>query len=123
MSAHTPGPWQLKNDYDGRTTVIANVDGETFADGTSSSSYDFVCDTYRDGDDDSRSMAIAIANARLIAAAPALLAALQSFIPELEQRERFISANDSAWSQSERDMLDRIWAARKAVRDATGEAA
>jgi hypothetical protein len=55
------------------------------------------------------------ANARLIAAAPDLLAALLAFIPELEQRERFISANDSPWSQSEKDMLDRIWAARKAV--------
>jgi hypothetical protein len=75
-SKHTPGPWQIKNDYTERHIVIANVDGETFTDGTSSCSYDFVCDTYGDGDDDSRSMAVAIANARLIASAPDLLAAL-----------------------------------------------
>jgi hypothetical protein len=78
MSKHTPGPWQVMNDYDGATIVVANVDGETFSDGTSTFSYDFVCDTYGDGDDDSRSKAVAIANARLIAAAPDMLAALKA---------------------------------------------
>lgn len=66
----TPGPWQVMNEYDGATIVIANVDGETFSDGTSTFSYDFVCDTLPDDGDGSRSREIAVANARLIAAAP-----------------------------------------------------
>lgn len=69
----TPGPWQVMNEYDGATTVIANADGETFSDGTSTFSYDFVCDTLPDDGDGSRSREIAVANARLIAAAPDLL--------------------------------------------------
>lgn len=73
-SKHTPRPWQVMNEYDGATIVIANIDGETFADGTSTFSYDFVCDTLPDDADGSRSREIAIANARLIAAAPDLLA-------------------------------------------------
>lgn len=76
-SNHTPGPWQVMNDYDGATVVIANVDGESFSDGTRTFSYDFVCDTLPDDHDGSRSREIAIANARLIAAAPDMLAALK----------------------------------------------
>ena len=76
MSApkHTPGPWQVKSDYE-PTIVIGNVDGEII-DSTAHYTYDFVCDTL--GDDDSRSPAIAEANARLIAAAPELLEALNT---------------------------------------------
>lgn len=73
----TPGPWQVMNEYDGATIVIANVDGETFPDGTSTFSYDFVCDTLPDDGDGSRSRVIAKANARLIAAAPDMLLALK----------------------------------------------
>lgn len=78
MSKHTPAPWQVMNEYDGATVVIANVDGETFSDGTSTFSYDFVCDTLPDDGDGSRSREIAVANARLIAAAPDMLEALKT---------------------------------------------
>lgn len=123
MSAkHTPGPWTVENPmgqhlwivqanlapYD--WTPIATLTEDDSEDAMDRGSSRPISPVERD------------ANAKLIAAAPALLAALQAFIPELEQRERFISANDSPWSQSEKDMLNRIWAARKAVKDAGGEA-
>ena len=91
---HTPGPWQVKNDYDERHIVIANIDGETFTDGTSSYSYDFVCDTYGDGDDDSRSMAVANANARLIAAAPDMYGELDVRVGDLVMLRKAIEAGD-----------------------------
>jgi len=75
-SKHTPGPWSVKNDYDERHIVIANIDGEIFPDGTTSYSYDFVCDTYG-GDYESASCDVANANARLIAAAPDMLEVLK----------------------------------------------
>lgn len=63
---HTSGPWQVMNEYDGANIVIANVDGETFSDGTSTFSFDFVCDTLPDDGDGSRSPEIARANAAFI---------------------------------------------------------
>lgn len=76
MAKFTEGPWQVMNEYDGATIVIANVDGETFPDGTSTFSYDFVCDTDSD-EGTAHSKAEARANARLIAQAPAMLAELE----------------------------------------------
>lgn len=77
---HTAGPWQVMNEYDGANIVIANVDGETFSDGSSTFSYDFICDTLPDDGDGSRSREIAKANARLIAAAPEMLSAVKALL-------------------------------------------
>jgi len=79
---HTPGPWSIKNDYDERHIVIANID-ESFSDGTTAYTYDFVCDTYG-VDYESRSRDVANANARLIAAAPDLLSSLQRLLLEFD---------------------------------------
>lgn len=76
----TSGPWQTKHDFDleGRTTVIGNVDVEII-DGTTHHMFDFVCTTLDDGGDN-QSLSIAVANARLIAAAPDLLEACKAFL-------------------------------------------
>lgn len=72
----TPGPWQVVHDFDrdGRTTIIGNVDGEIHQTGPTYS-YEFVATT-ADPNDDITSRHTEIANARLIAAAPDLFAAL-----------------------------------------------
>lgn len=99
----TPGPWQVMNEYDGATIVIANVDGETFSDGASTFSYDFVCDTLPDDGDGSRSVEIAKANARLIAAAPDMLVALKSIA------KGFPACDDlNDYPADERAVLDAI---------------
>lgn len=71
----TPGPWQSKHDYtiEGATTIIANVDGELFSDGTTSHTFDFICTCE---DEFGERLPNAQANARLIRAAPELYAAL-----------------------------------------------
>ena len=41
---HTETPWQVKHDWDaeGATTIVANVDGDTHADGSTSYTYDTI---------------------------------------------------------------------------------
>jgi len=70
----TAGPWQTKNDYvPDCLTVIANVDGE-IVDGTTHYTYDFIATCE---DEFGEASLDAVANARLIAAAPDLLEALE----------------------------------------------
>ena len=75
MSGHTPGPWQSRDDYttEGFVTIIANIDGEIL-DGSPFYTYDTVaiCE-----DEYGERLPNVAANVRLIAAAPALLEALQ----------------------------------------------
>lgn len=108
MAKATVGPWQIMNDYDGATVVIANVDGESFADGTSTFSCDFICDTFPDDADGSRSRDIAKANARLIAAAPKLLEALTEAKAAIDYAAR---GADVVTSNKLADTLARIDAA------------
>jgi hypothetical protein len=67
MSKHTPGPWQIKSDYE-PLTIIGNVDGPD--DGQYH--YTPICEVEPTLFPDENA-----ANARLIAAAPDLLAALE----------------------------------------------
>ena len=75
--AHTPGPWTIDEDGD------TNVMGETIAIG--------ILDPqgHRVGEADGRDLSLpeAEANARLIAAAPELLAALVALLPLSETRD------------------------------------
>lgn len=114
---HTPGPWQVKNDYDERHIVIANIDGESFPDGTTSYSYDFVCDTYG-GDCESASRDVANANARLIAAAPELLERAADLIAIIADFDGDYS--DPAFIEAMELLADET---RTAIAKATGEPA
>lgn len=71
---HTPGPWQVAEPHKGYVQVIGNIDGDANDDGSLRVIYTHVCDVI-DNDDET-------ANAHLIAAAPDLLAALESVIGE-----------------------------------------
>ena len=73
MNKHTPGPWRLEWwEYKGRREPVLTV--RTDADAVAQ-----VMGLWRDGADDSDERQ---ANARLIAAAPDLLAALESLLNE-----------------------------------------
>jgi hypothetical protein len=65
MSAHTPGPWEVDQDASG-TYFVGN--NETIG---------WVCDIDQIAEDEWERGPVTMANARLVAAAPDLLAALQ----------------------------------------------
>jgi hypothetical protein len=71
QDSFTAGPWQRRDDYDGALTIIGNVDGESFSDGTTSYSYDFIANC-----EDDYGEPTSPANVRLILAAPELYKAL-----------------------------------------------
>ena len=78
-ATHTPGPWAYLGDHNRNTDRIVTHEGGEFGREQVALALDFN-QFSRDGEAD--------ANARLIAAAPALLAALEETLEEL----------DSAWS-------------------------
>lgn len=71
----TPGPWQSKHDFskEGVCTIIANVDGDQHADGSTTYSFDFICTCE---DEFGEYTECAEANARLIRTSPELYEAL-----------------------------------------------
>ena len=80
MNKHTPGPWRLEWwEYKGRPEPVLTV--RTDADAVAQ-----VMGLWRDGADDSDERQ---ANARLIAAGPDLLAALEAARDELDSCDRF----------------------------------
>ena len=107
----TPGPWQRRDDWTGRLTIIGNVDGEELHDGPAYS-YTTICDVNDDGDDAADE---AHANARLIAAAPDLLAALTGLLTHTH-----IAESDPADWEPEDHAVES--AARAAIARATGAA-
>ena len=81
---HTETPWQVKHDWDaeGATTIVANVDGDTDADGSTSYTYDTIA---RCSDEFEELLPNAAANARHIVHCvnthDALVKALEGCIP------------------------------------------
>lgn len=106
IAAHTPGPWQQIDD--------AAHYGKSYAAtvwGPAGPGYGLVADCRRCGDGGELER---IANARLIAAAPELLAALKSVLPILEAVKFTVGLKGN--------QLKRMSAARAAIAKATGAA-
>lgn len=102
---HTPGPWQIKSEYE-PLTIIGNVDGPD--DGQYH--YTPICEVEETLFHDENA-----ANARLIAAAPELLAALECISEMLD------TADDTPLGQIGRlldDMANRCTAALAKAREA-----
>lgn len=98
MSVHTPGPWHIcPQDQASHRWVIAQPDGSSVAD--CSPVGPWVSDETAD------------ANARLTAAAPKLLKALQSIVASLAEHD------DEGMIEHAEQMI----AARAAIAEATGE--
>lgn len=106
--AHTPGPWEVVNNP-------PNEDGSTATSIYGSDQY--VADVYC-GYAGSRNMpnAEAAANARLIAAAPDLLVALEQLVSDYE-RGIHVEFGGSPWLKEKLEELDY---ARAAIAKATG---
>lgn len=98
MSTHTPGPWRLHE---------GSIFGHAGYIGITSPAHDFLAEVVVKMDDDTERSPRLLANARLIAAAPDLLAALQRAVNVLDATGATDDAN----------------AARAAIAAATGEAA
>ena len=79
MSSHTPGPWRYDTDPNGWEFRIAQGDDAPYTPGYSDVAH-FAVNTVRGESRDTQE-----ANARLIAAAPDLLAALEAIWPFVEE--------------------------------------
>jgi hypothetical protein len=107
MSAHTPGPWVLVHYAQGMDLPIPFMEHKTvavFADGVKRGDVAYMQHGLY-GDDQ------ALANARLIAAAPELLGALRFILAFYEPGQTYLDTN--AWKRAEAS-------ARAAITKATG---
>jgi hypothetical protein len=108
MTKHTPGPWQIKSDYE-PLSVVGNVDGPD----NGQYRYTPICEVEPTLFPDENA-----ANARLIAEAPELLAALRSAALDIEETYEMLAGGHTpiisigAWGR-----LDRM---RKLLAKATG---
>jgi hypothetical protein len=110
----TAGPWQSKSDYTiaDATTIIANVDGDGHADGTTTYSYDFICTC----EDEYGELAPnAQANARLIRTAPDLYEAAMKAIGLIEPLTG--QGEDAIWRPANKAWEVLVEATRKARGD------
>lgn len=117
MSAkHTSGPWQTKHDHDleGQITIIGNVDGE-YHDGVPHCTYDViaVCQDYF-----GESVPNAVANARLIAQAPDLLAFAEQIARLLQNGEA--NGDGVVYEQDPDDAIGTLNSLITKARDLTG---
>lgn len=116
MSAHTPGPWFAVN----ATDVFTGL-GASTRDGVSADTNDgwriADCDVavaFVDGVEMEMGFSEKLANARLIAAAPDLLAALVNFTEEFCR-----SANSGDWGFWDPEEQEEVIRARAAIAKAT----
>lgn len=101
MSNHTPGPWKVFDGHGSNRFAPAIVDGIPDIDGKCVANC--ICHVATTNDD-------VAANARLIAAAPELLAALESLVDSVQRVDPGVYGDDVA-------------SARKAIRKARGDSA
>jgi len=110
MSEHTPGPWRVFTSPRGTKIIgIGTLDGDGITD----------CGfgVWRGGSDE------AMANARLIAAAPDLLAACTEFLPILERQLDSINPGGAAeGSKAFACATERVERMRAAIAKAEGRA-
>jgi hypothetical protein len=110
--AFTSGPWQRRDDYGGWLTIIGNVDGESFSDGTTSYTYDFIANC-----EDEYGEPAKPENVRLILAAPELYETLDGFV---EARDRYLESDCD--SHAEHMAANRLDEAHEAARAALAKA-
>lgn len=106
---HTPGPWKIV-DHDEEYITITDVE-QMYG----------ICRIEEDASESRRSMT---ANARLIAAAPELLEALQGLFELIERGDlvRDITRDDDQnWSMKILDFVPRIQKAQLAIAKARGQ--
>ena len=105
-AAHTPGPWQIHSDHD-PFYIVGDIDGPLENNELNFTGVANVCEW---GKDEARHHA----NARLIAAAPELLSALQMIV-----RLRLYRDDDAAYRIAQ-DAYEAHHIARAAIAKATG---
>ncbi len=107
-SEHTPGPWEVGGPYPGVSVIVCTDPGVSQGPDPEPPVYDPICilDSRIDGEPDPRT----VADARLIAAAPDLLAALKGlrdvvhdFLTHKEQEtcSTYIKAAEAAIAKAE----------------------